>query len=96
MAATDLTDAERGYLETLYWLYEADLPMTAANVARAMQLSAPAVHEMIGRLEREGYITRSDDKVIVAVRSAARTTISSVPELDTMPSSPGSRPVARR
>ena len=32
--------------------------MTAANVARAMQLSAPTVHEMVGRLERDGYITR--------------------------------------
>jgi DtxR family Mn-dependent transcriptional regulator len=64
MATTELTDAERGYLETLYWLHEAELPMTAANVARAMQLSAPAVHEMIGRLERDDYITRGSDKVI--------------------------------
>src|SRR5665213_646236 len=72
MATADLTDAERGYLETLYWLYEADLPMTAANVARAMQLSAPAVHEMIGRLEREGYITRSGDKVIGFTESGER------------------------
>ena len=38
--------------------------MTGANVARAMQLSAPTVHEMIGRLERDGYITRGSDKVI--------------------------------
>jgi len=36
--------------------------MTAANVARAMQLSAPTVHEMIGRLEKDGYITRGADK----------------------------------
>jgi DtxR family Mn-dependent transcriptional regulator len=64
MAMAELTDAERGYLETLYWLHEAELPMTAANVARAMQLSAPAVHEMIGRLERDDYITRGSDKVI--------------------------------
>ena len=64
MATDDLTDAERGYLETLYWLHEAALPMTAANVARAMQLSPPAVHEMIGRLEREGHISRSPEKVI--------------------------------
>lgn len=64
MADTSPTDAERGYLETLYWLHEAGLPMTAANVARAMQLSPPAVHEMIGRLERGAYITRSADKVI--------------------------------
>ena len=39
--------------------------MTGANVARAMQLSAPTVHEMLGRLERDGYITRGADKVIV-------------------------------
>ena len=32
--------------------------MTGANVARAMRLSAPTVHEMIGRLERGGLITR--------------------------------------
>src|SRR5439155_1030817 len=38
--------------------------MTGANLARAMQLSAPTVHEMVGRLERDGYITRADDKTI--------------------------------
>jgi DtxR family Mn-dependent transcriptional regulator len=64
MASEELTDAERDYLERLYWLHEAELPMTGANIARAMQLSAPAVHEMIGRLEREDYITRGPDKVI--------------------------------
>ena len=60
----DATDAEEEYLQTLFWLLEAGLPMTAANVARAMQLSAPTVHEMIGRLERDGYVTRDADKAI--------------------------------
>ena len=54
MAQDVLTEAERGYLETLFWLPEAGLPMTGANVARAMRVSAPSVHEMIGRLERSG------------------------------------------
>jgi DtxR family transcriptional regulator, iron-dependent repressor len=58
------TPAEEEYLQTLFWLQEAKLPMTGANVARAMQLSAPTVHEMIGRLERDGYITRDGDKTI--------------------------------
>src|ERR671939_1756612 len=58
------TVAEEEYLQTLYWLYEARLPMTGANVARAMQLSAPTVHEMVGRLERDGHITRASDKAI--------------------------------
>jgi DtxR family Mn-dependent transcriptional regulator len=64
MATAELTGAEREYLETLFWLYEAGLQMTGANVARAMQLSAPTVHEMIGRLERRDLITRGSDKVI--------------------------------
>jgi DtxR family Mn-dependent transcriptional regulator len=58
------TVAEEEYLQTIFWLQEAGLPMTGANVARAMQLSAPTVHEMVGRLERDGYITRSTDKTI--------------------------------
>jgi DtxR family Mn-dependent transcriptional regulator len=64
MATEQATVAEEEYLQTLFWLQEAGLPMTGANVARAMQLSAPTVHEMIGRLERDGYITRARDKQI--------------------------------
>src|ERR671933_1614489 len=60
----DATVAEEEYLQTLFWLQEAGLPMTGANVARAMQLAPPTVHEMIGRLERDGYITRAGDKSI--------------------------------
>ena len=56
------TVAEEEYLQTMYWLQEAGLPITGANIARAMQVSAPTVHEMIGRLESDGYVTRADDK----------------------------------
>jgi DtxR family Mn-dependent transcriptional regulator len=62
MSHDHATVAEEEYLQTIFWLKEAGLPMSAANVARAMQLSAPTVHEMIGRLERDGYVTRGDDK----------------------------------
>jgi DtxR family Mn-dependent transcriptional regulator len=58
------TDAEQEYLESLFWLFEAGLPMTAANLARAMQLSPPTVSEMVGRLERDGYIQRGADRLI--------------------------------
>ena len=64
MTADTATVAEEEYLQILFWLQEAGLAMTAANVARAMQLSAPTVHEMLGRLERDGYVTRGEDKVI--------------------------------
>ena len=66
------TVAEEEYLQTLFWLQEAGLPMTGANVARAMQLSPPTVHEMIGRLERDGYITRAGDKTISLHRRRPR------------------------
>jgi DtxR family Mn-dependent transcriptional regulator len=65
------TDAEEEYLQILFWLQEAGLPMTGANVARAMQLSAPTVHEMVGRLERDGYITRNSDRAIAFTASGA-------------------------
>jgi DtxR family Mn-dependent transcriptional regulator len=69
MAAEGVTVAEEEYLQILFWLHEAQLPMTAANVARAMQLSAPTVHEMVGRLERDGYVTRAADKRIAFTES---------------------------
>jgi DtxR family Mn-dependent transcriptional regulator len=58
------TTAEEEYLQSLFWLLEAGLPLTGANLARAMQLSAPTVHEMLGRLERDGYIVRNAERAI--------------------------------
>jgi DtxR family Mn-dependent transcriptional regulator len=58
----EATVAEEEYLQTMYWLEEAGLPITGANIARAMQVSAPTVHEMLGRLETDGYVDRAADK----------------------------------
>jgi len=71
VSAETATVAEEEYLQILFWLQEAGLPMTGANVARAMQLSPPTVHEMIGRLERDGYITRGSDRAIAFTESGA-------------------------
>src|SRR3954451_25410766 len=62
MSQEQATVAEEEYLQIIYWLQEAGLPITGANIARAMQVSAPTVHEMIGRLEADGYVTRGSDK----------------------------------
>jgi DtxR family transcriptional regulator, Mn-dependent transcriptional regulator len=62
MSHEQATVAEEEYLQIIYWLQEAGLPITGANIARAMQVSAPTVHEMVGRLEADGYITRNADK----------------------------------
>jgi DtxR family Mn-dependent transcriptional regulator len=64
MAHETATAAEEEYLQSLFWLLEAGLPLTGANLARAMQLSAPTVHEMLGRLERDGYIARNAERTI--------------------------------
>jgi DtxR family transcriptional regulator, Mn-dependent transcriptional regulator len=72
MTAESATVAEEEYLQILFWLQEAGLPMTGANVARAMQLSPPTVHEMIGRLERDGYITRGADRAIAFTSSGVK------------------------
>jgi DtxR family Mn-dependent transcriptional regulator len=64
MTTASATPAEEEYLESLFWLFEADLPMTGANLARAMRLSAPTVHEMLGRLQRDGYVARPSARTI--------------------------------
>jgi DtxR family transcriptional regulator, Mn-dependent transcriptional regulator len=71
VAEDHATVAEEEYLQILYWLEEAGLPLTGANIARAMQVSAPTVHEMIGRLEEDGYVTRADDKTLSFTSSGA-------------------------
>src|SRR6516164_1348006 len=64
MAHEHATEAEEEYLQSLFWLLEAGLPMTGANLARAMQLSAPTVSQMVGRLEKDGYIVRDAERTI--------------------------------
>src|SRR2546430_7079616 len=64
MSREHATAAEEEYLQTIFWLEEAGLPLTGANMARAMQVSAPTVHEMVGRLEADGYVTRAADKAL--------------------------------
>jgi DtxR family Mn-dependent transcriptional regulator len=65
MAHEQATPAEDEYLQTIFWLEEAGLPITGANVARALQVSPPTVHEMVVRLEADGYITRDEDRSLL-------------------------------
>ena len=64
MAQEHATVAEEEYLQIMYWLEEAGLPITGANIARAMQLSLPTVSEMVGRLEDDGYVERASDRTL--------------------------------
>jgi DtxR family transcriptional regulator, Mn-dependent transcriptional regulator len=69
VAEAQATVAEEEYLQTIFWLDEAGLPITGANIARAMRLSPPTVHEMIGRLEEDGYIERGGDKSLTFTKN---------------------------
>jgi DtxR family Mn-dependent transcriptional regulator len=69
VSSENATVAEQEYLEIMFWLEEAGLPMTGANIARAMQLSPPTVHEMIGRLTDDGYVERNEDKTLAFTAS---------------------------
>ena len=62
MSQDHATAGEEQYLEIIFWLWEAGLPITGANIARALQVSPPTVHEMVGRLEADGFVTRADDR----------------------------------
>jgi DtxR family transcriptional regulator, iron-dependent repressor len=72
LAADHATVAEEEYLQIMFWLEEAGLPITGANIARAMQLSPPTVHEMIGRLEEDGYVERASDKSLAFTESGRK------------------------
>jgi DtxR family transcriptional regulator, iron-dependent repressor len=72
MVSNNATVAEEEYLESLFWLFEAGLPMTGANLSRAMQLSAPTVHEMLRRLEKDGYIARNAERTIAFTEDGRR------------------------
>jgi DtxR family Mn-dependent transcriptional regulator len=69
LSAETATVAEQEYLEIMFWIEEAGLPMTGANIARAMQLSPPTVHEMVGRLINDGYVERNPDKSLTFTES---------------------------
>ena len=52
------------YCETIFELAEDDLDVIQARIAERLEVSRPAVSEMVKRLEKEGLVT-SDDHVIL-------------------------------
>ena len=60
----ELSEATQEYLESIYWLYEAGIERTQANLARALQVSQPSAAEMLRRLTDEGLVSRDEHKLI--------------------------------
>jgi DtxR family Mn-dependent transcriptional regulator len=63
-APLQLSEATQEYLESIYWLYEAGIERTQANLARALQVSQPSASEMLRRMADEGLVSRDDHKLI--------------------------------
>jgi DtxR family Mn-dependent transcriptional regulator len=56
--------AVEDYLETIYELEESGIPPMRARLVERLGISAPTVSETVARLEREGYVTLDDQRVL--------------------------------
>jgi DtxR family transcriptional regulator, Mn-dependent transcriptional regulator len=54
--------AEARYLEVIGRLGRHGSPVAGAAIARSLGLSAPTVHEMLRRLEADGFIQRAENR----------------------------------
>ena len=57
-----LTSTVEEYLEKLFWMNEASIDPTQANLARAVGVSQPTALEMVRRLVDDGFVERDDRK----------------------------------
>jgi len=57
-------DAVEQYLETILELEESGIVPMRARLVERLGISAPAVSDTVKRLEREGYLTLGDDRVM--------------------------------
>ena len=70
MASSDLarearrSPAVEDYLETIYELEESGIPPMRARLVERLGISAPTVSETVARLEREGYVTLDEQRVL--------------------------------
>lgn len=60
----DYHPAVEQYLETIMELEESGIPPLRARLVERLGVSAPAVSETVARLEREGYLTLDDHRVM--------------------------------
>jgi DtxR family Mn-dependent transcriptional regulator len=57
-----LTSTVEEYLEKLFWMNEASIDATQANLARAVGVSQPTALEMVRRLTDDGLVVRDERK----------------------------------
>jgi len=56
--------AVEDYLETIYELEESGVPVMRARLVERLGISAPTVSETVARLEREGFLSLDEQRVV--------------------------------
>jgi DtxR family transcriptional regulator, Mn-dependent transcriptional regulator len=64
MVAGQHSPAVEDYLETIYELEESGVPVMRARLVERLGISAPTVSETVARLEREGFLTLDEQRVL--------------------------------
>ncbi|HET6817577.1 MAG TPA: metal-dependent transcriptional regulator [Mycobacteriales bacterium] len=64
MGAPQHSPAVEDYLETIYELEESGIPVMRARLVERLRVSAPTVSETVARLEREGYLSLDEQRVV--------------------------------
>ena len=64
MVAGQHSPAVEDYLETIYELEESGVPVMRARLVERLGISAPTVSETVARLEREGFLSLDEQRVV--------------------------------
>lgn len=62
---SDLIDTTQMYLRTVYELIEEGVPPMRARIAERLHQAGPTVSQTVGRMERDGLLTVTEDRLIV-------------------------------
>src|SRR4051795_5538417 len=64
VVAVQHSPAVEDYLETIYELEESGVPVMRARLVERLGISAPTVSETVARLEREGFLSLDEQRVV--------------------------------
>jgi DtxR family transcriptional regulator, Mn-dependent transcriptional regulator len=64
VVAAQHSPAVEDYLETIYELEESGVPVMRARLVERLGISAPTVSETVARLEREGFVSLDEQRVV--------------------------------
>jgi DtxR family Mn-dependent transcriptional regulator len=64
VATAQHSPAVEDYLETIYELEESGIPVMRARLVERLGVSAPTVSETVARLEREGFLSLDEQRVV--------------------------------